>query len=716
MKMKSILILVIVSLSIMSGPLSAYGSAQSSTGSSQFDSNVNAEDALKTVGSIFGMFRGFGASGEQLGKVLQMMFENFIYMNGTQKISGVYVMNGSIQSNKTTENYTFGSGKMRDYLPWGVYNLKNSTNSSYQNEYPYLRLRENGTLTVTKEDGVALTFIIWDNDATLIRAIDKLLETVRKLITVNNGSEFTDAQRQDANEAALEAITYFLIHVNDIITGDEVIIMNLVGYTSYTATNVDGGITAQWYVTQNRQKTSTVKLENVLPFYESQYRALAQNYSDKQMLYYLDKSFETRNTQNYTRFSFDLVELWLKNFEIHINVQKIIAIINEASSGQEPTTLQQTTLTDVFQGLDIEFYIITHHFQNWYLYDDNKFENLTTYDESTQAQITSKNMVNNDVPDVIYNATSGRIIDSEVTDYIVFRDAKFSFIEPIYDTVNNEMTWAVRGENLNFRVIPMGLKDSDVNMAVSPLETMEYFQMGFKFAPWKDQSVNSTDFQVSNSGNVQMGMAKVKLEQSFGKWNGNGSVNTPRLNGTSLDLTTVYMSTILHFHLSVKNTEEISDLSGLSENQTQQLINDTSYKNEKGSLFVGDVEGSLPLAEVNITGPDYEQNGVKHPAKSIIIPTMFAEYDVQAQEGYVQKDNSFGVMGANLTISVSVVIYAVSYPTFNTSGAEIVHDPTFSIYITFENPGVLAIILVVGVVALVGIAAILVTKKKNSAV
>jgi len=712
--MKSILILVIVSLSIMSGPISAFGSGQSAAQSSQFDSNVNAEDALQSVGSIFGMFRGFGASGEQLGKVLQMMFENFVYMNGTQKISGVYVLNGSIQSNRTTENFTYGSGKTRDYLPWGVYNLKNSTNTTYQNEYPYLHLVENGTITVTKEDGVALTFIIWDNDATLIRAIDKLLETVRKLIVVNNGSEYTEAQRQEANEAALEAITYFLIHINDIITGDEVIIMNLVGYTSYTAVSVDGGVTAQWYTTVNRRKTNTVTLESVLPYYESEYRALAENYNDKQMIYCLDESYVTRNTQNYTRFSFDLVEVWLKNFEIHINVQKIIAIINEASSGQQGT-LEQTTLTDVFKGLDIEFYIITHHFQNWYLYDDEKFENLTSYDTSTQAQITSKNMVNNGVPDVIFNSTSGRIIDSEVTDYIVFRDAKFSFIEPIYDTTKNEMTWAVRGENLNFRVIPMGLKESDVNLATSPMETMEYFQMGFKFAPWKDQSINSTDFQVSSTGNVNMGMAKVKLEQSFGKWNGNGSINTPRLNGTQLDLTTVYMSTILHFHLSVKNTEEISDLSGFSANQTQELLNETNYKNEKGSLFVGDVEGDLPLAEVNITGPDYTQNGVSHPARSTIIPTIFADYDVQSQEGYVQKDNSFGVMGANLSISVSVIIYAVSYPTFDTSGAEIVHDPTFSIYITFDNPGVLAIILVVGVVALVGIASILITKKKNSA-
>jgi len=60
----------------------------------------------------------------------------------------------------------------------------------------------------------------------------------------------------------------------------------------------------------------------------------------------------------------------------------------------------------------------------------------------------------------------------------------------------------------------------------------------------------------------------------------------------------------------------------------------------------------------------------------------------------------------------------VSYDNFGTgtytTGDEIVHDPTFSVFITTTNPGVIAIILVIGAVGLAGIAAVLITKKKNA--
>jgi hypothetical protein len=217
-----------------------------------------------------------------------------------------------------------------------------------------------------------------------------------------------------------------------------------------------------------------------------------------------------------------------------------------------------------------------------------------------------------------------------------------------------------------------------------------------------------------------MGMAQVKLVQEFGVWNNGLGPNNQKIKNNKLDLTSVFMSTVLHVHLQIENKVIVPE--AVTDNATAgNLISENSYSSSTGKLKVGDKDQEKPLAEIDIAGPNYDQydsptNSTKYPASTAMIPAIYATYDAQGTQAYQQNDQSIGAISGVLTVEYSVVIYACAYPTFDGTGQRMVHDPTFSIYVTIENPGVMAIILVVGVVALVGIAAVLITKKKNATV
>jgi hypothetical protein len=667
------------------------------------------DDLMEGLSQMFGMFREFGAEGELLGTVLEMMFENFETMNATQELDGVYVLNASVIKSEETGNFTYSEGNNWEHTPWSGYNLDDVT--SYENEHPYFFVNETGTVEYNKTEGISITFIIWDNDATFISALDKLISTFQVFKALEGGND--DEALGDAIEAVISAVTYFLIHINDIITGDEVIILNTIAFTNYVA-DFDGNIDATWYVTEEGVKTNTILLDNVYTDYVDDYTVIAEYYGDEFMLYLLDDSnFITKNTQNYTTFSFDVIEIWLKEFQISIDVNEIL----ESIENETPIN------TDVFQELKLEFYVFTHHFQNWYLFDDEKFDK--DYN-NTALQVQAEDAVGNGVPDVLFEQVGEyegepvhMITDAEVVDYLLFRGAEdWSFKEPVYDTDANSMEWGIRAERLGFRVIPMGMNDDEISLADAPVEYMDYMELGFSFEPTKNFDVETGDY-FNAQGEKTMGSAKVKLVQKFGQWDldGDDKPFTPHLKDTSLDLTTVYMSTIFHFKLFIDNKEIVSS----SDTPTDGLLNESNYNSETHKINVGDIDQELPLAEIDIAGPNYNQTGFTNDdfqAKTTIIPTVYAEFEAQAGETYSKDDSSIGQISAVVNIEFSTLIYAVSYDTFGTgtftSGDEIIHDPTFSVFITTVNPGVIAIILVIGAVGMAGIAAVMITKKKNA--
>ncbi len=74
----------------------------------------------------------------------------------------------------------------------------------------------------------------------MISAINQILTTIQTYIAIQNDTTLSDQQKkqQDLNDL-LNAVMYFLIHINNIITGDQVIILNMIGYSEYVA-NLNG--------------------------------------------------------------------------------------------------------------------------------------------------------------------------------------------------------------------------------------------------------------------------------------------------------------------------------------------------------------------------------------------------------------------------------------------------------------------------------------------
>jgi len=669
------------------------------------------------------MFRNFGASGRLLGEVLQLMISDFNTFNDTQAVAGlgVYMLNASKEVRTENLTYQYGSGKTREFKPWGIYNLLNSTNTTFKTEAPYFVLEEQGTVKYNLTEGVSTTFIIWDSDASLINALDRLIRTVKELQRISASGSSDEAKMKDAVNEAASAITYFLIHINDIINGDEVIILNIIAYSEYEVDFQGGNFSGTWYVTENRQKTNRILLESVLPNYKTDYLAIANAVNDTTMQYILTYNFSApKAPKSYTDFSFDIVQIWLKNFHVQINVEPLLKAVADANNAVQTGNQPQNpnfVLTDVFEGLDIEFYIFTHHFQNVYLYDDAKFSPLTNNPEALSY-------VNNNRPDALHNRTNPdfqTIQDSEITHMIQFRGADWSFKDPVISS--NGVSWGIRGDNVQLRVIPVGIKPDDVNETVAPIENMTYYELGFTFNPIKREKVETGDYITGSSRDVTLGHAKVKFDQAFGRWNNGNGPSTPAMAENKLDLTTLFMSTILHVHLKIDNSKKTTTTTTSSpedQNATVKgVMNEDNYDNVTKAVYVGDVAGELPLASIEIAGEDYVKKvgttSETLPATSNIIPTLYADVDSFSTQTYEQADNSTGQMNTTLNIDFSVLLYAVAYPQFDSSGAEIVHDPTYSIFIKFENPGLWAVILVIGVVSLVGIAAMFITKKKNAA-
>jgi len=666
------------------------------------------------VGQIFGMMREFGASGDTLGRVFELMFTNFRNFSATESAAkGVYLMNASLITQSENEQYNFTENDTSYYYTWGQYNLKNSGNLTYKNEYPYMKVAKSGSVNVSKVEGAAVTFLIWDNDGTLIRALDRIIQTFDELKAIENDPSVTDEQAQKkAASAVISALTYFVIHINDIINGDEVIVLSINGFTEYRVNFINYSETVSWHHTVNGRQNDSTNLDWTYPSWRTVYQTKANLYDDSYMLWMLEQYSKptATYTDSYSEFSFDIIQLWMKNFEIHIDVAALLSLLTAAQqyvdTGQEPQQdpLNGTAIEDVFQGLDIELYLLTHHFAGFILYDDKKFENDSVLNATA----------NNGVPDIVRqsagtyeNSSVDVIVDSEATDYLVFTGSNFHFIDPV--VTPESITWGIETSNLEFRVIPIGLNPSEVNRTQAPIIKMETFKLGFSFIVTPQQTVNVEEFSLQNSTAAQarMGEAKVKLVTEFGAWNDTSSI------APNLDLATVMISTILHVHLKIENKDLVPPPEG-----DGTLMDENNYDEESHMIRVGDYRGALPLAAIDIAGPNYEQYSdpttkTTHPAKTTLIPQVYAQLNARSSATYEDSQSGINVMQGALTVEFSALIYAVSYSTFDSSGQRIVHDPTFSLFITFENPAFWALIFVIASVVLAGIGAFLIKKKKE---
>lgn len=731
LKAKSTVLFAMVLISAFILPnlmvVKAQSTLQSGLGFEFSISDLDDPNALKAMpggmaqalGNVFRMMSVLGPSGAALGEVFALLFENIqnVETIDTSAFKGLYMINASYTDKKITWQETYQNRKETHWLYKQLYQ------DLVGDQSVFVEVVRSGTVTMTYESGANVVFILWDWDESLITAINKVITAYRNVKQLlsdlnDNPNQWTDEQKMEVAQAiigeVLQAVVYLLFHINDIIDGDELIVSSIISWEKYNFTTSSGfSTTVTAKKTQNSGPAVTLdsgERSNVI--------ARANLVGDKYAQYLLTQADleDGAREKVFTTMSFNLVELWLKNFEIHINASIIAdALVYVLSNGEQGTPFDmQTTPAKIFQGLDIEMYLITHSLFGFVAYDDDNADGVPTANYE----------------DVTEDGTTYQVItDSEVKYWFALGNTvNPTFHDPvIIDTPNGKaLSWSISMDNVELIPIPVGLSAADV-FPLPPAETISKLEMGFTFCPVRSLEVETDEYDlVSNAATeVKMGAGIIKLDQTFGEWNGGAGLINNGGSGeadlTGLDFAVLFISTMLHFHLNIM-VEDV-DLTEEGTSATAGLVNYTDYKAE-GAIYVGNNAGDLPLAAIDIAGPNYElyEDGpsstpATYPAKTTTIPLAYAKLNLGANVQYIDDQNpnaSFKASGF-LNIEASVVIYAVSYPEFNGDGYQIIHDPTFSIFMTWENPGFWAVILVIGTVTLVAVAAIMITKKKNRA-
>jgi len=686
---KALMVITLTLASFIAAPV--MGRAKVNDGELDF-TQVGGEGFIAGFeGLLGGIFSSMGQAGNLLGAVFSMLFaqtlENF---SGAEIIDNVYALSASTVD--TFEgNRTFLDHSIEFYtLPYEYNQSYLETNS---HGYGYCVVNTSGYLGYEIEYGAAVTLILWDNDGSLITAIDKLVTFFKTLRPYINAPEVAGDIPPELISEGIELVTWFLIHINDIFTGEELFALNPITWQKITLNaGADFSVEKTWKVTGPDREINPYldeKLNETVnsTLYDSilyEWNTTAQTKMDSYVEWLLTLTVDlSLYTTLWTSFTFDLIQLWIKEFHIEIDVGEIVNSF---------TTPESFNVASVFQGLNIEFYMFTHHFAGAYLYNDR--------DDNKQISAFYDNLTNS-MGDTVYHddgVTPVQIVNNtEVTHRLLLKEVgDFEFTEP-HTSEPDKFSWGLTLHDAKISPVPIGV-DLESYPSTSS-DSLDFISFGFTFEP-----------EVL-SGNVLK--APIKLDQFFAPFNGNGISNN-YIDG--LDLAIFYVSTILHFSLNIDVLGEDPEV------PTSFLNEDDDYYEETHSLEVGNYLGSSSsgkLEFVDIVGPNYSYGlfeGENYdPANSSILPIALYKSETNAHETFTPSGSepyqTFST-DIGLNISFNVIFYAVTFPEFN-GGNGIWHDPTFSVFMVFETTGFLALILLIAGVGLVGIATILIKRRKD---
>ena len=655
-------------------------------------------------GSIFGgMFRTLGPGGNVLATVFEMLFmQTLTNFSGKEILPGVYALSAT-QEKTFNGTRDFNVPKSDIYMvPYDYY--EGSYNTSTHG-YAYCEVTTSGTYGFNFTVGAGVTLIIWDNDGSFVNAVKKIIAFFHKIspyiMSPLSSSSSVSAPSsssiggipEELIQEGVELITWFLIHINDIFTGEELFVLNPITWEKLEIyTSPTFGISKTWKVTGSDWHIDPTDIElssisggNTIL---NSWNITAQIRKDSYMEWLLTEVEVTADLKKeFTSFTFDLFQLWVKNFEIHIDVGEILNLVSGGGSSINPAA--------IFQGLDIEFYLFTHHLTGAFLYNDTNLDNRLS---ANYVQ------VNNSVGDPVL--VNGNPIEvprsSELTHRLLLGSVNdFDFTLPAQD--GNTVSWGLTLNQATITPVPVGV-DLDSYLGASE-ESLAYLHFGFTFEP------KEITLAADGGGTVPVLHGAVKLDQFFAPWN---NPLAPAANNpiAGLDLAIIYVSTVLHFHLSIDT---------IGDDPSAPLDPADDYNNVTHSLQIGNylptVSGNK-LAFVDIAGPNYlygpEGTGTSAPASTSILPVALFEAEANAHETFEGTPGEVDTFAADigLNISFSVMVYAICFPMFE-DGSGIWHDPTFSVFMVFEATGFWALILLIAGVGLVGIATILIKRRKD---
>ena len=680
---KSLMVITIVLTSVFSMPMMALGEEKSlddNLSVNQVDAGI-FEGFRQGFGGIFGNHLGYG--GKILETVFQMLMLQGMNLTSHEMLDNVFVLSAN-QSRRIpvgTHNFSTEGDERETYFAPFEYDLymRNFTNVKLnESGIAYCVVEKVGEINYEIEVGTAATLVIWDNDKSFITAINKLINFFKKIMVY----QFSQRQIPESIiKDGIAIITWFLIHINDIFTGDELFVLNPISWKKLIITpQSDFGINKTWYLTG---KDSIKDPSNDTPVPSDvldNWRDIAQSRNNTYMQWLLDTDPVIFPERTWTQFSFDLIQLWIKNFEIHIDVAEILGAVTGAGSGS-PDAL----IANAFNGCNIDFYLFTHHLAGTFLYNDTDGNDIISANYRPTA-----------VDGGVVNLPSS----TELTHRLMLGSVEsFQFQKPVINPSNKSISWGINLQNVNISAVPLGVRLESYTTA--PQEKLEYIYFGFTFEPKIDKELSAAH-------------GLVKLDQFFAPWN---SPNDPYANSpiAGLDLAVIYVSTVLHFELDIATQGQVPEA-------PEELLAREHYKNQTHELKIGNYIGRGAQEElnfVNISGPDYEYGNEASkftaPASTSIIPVFVWEMEMEIHDSYTVAGGGevrTFTTDIGITTEFNVMVYAVSYPAFN-EGTGIWHDPTFSVYMVFESEGFWAIILLVAGIALVGIATILIKRRKD---
>ncbi|TFG25226.1 MAG: hypothetical protein EU533_01330 [Promethearchaeota archaeon] len=689
---KSVMIFTLLIASAMATPVMATGYGNDDEINVDQVGDIGGEQLIMGFSGIMGgLFGGMGYAGNLLGAVFQMILmqtlENF---SQAEILPNVYTLSAS-----TIETYNgsrdYGEGSLE------IYTLPRYYDQSYlestHNGYAYCVVNTSGSVEYEIEYGAAVTLIIWDNDRSFIIALEKLVTFFQTIRPYMEGEMGGDGIPEELIKQGVSLISWFIIHINDIFTGEELFALNPITWQNIKLnSSLDFNIEKTWKVTGNdwqlepyfdvdlEDAVGTVEYNNLL----NDWNITAQLHKESSVEWLLTKAADlSLYTAKWTSFTFDLIQLWIRTFHVEIDVAEIVKMFGGEGA---------VDVAAIFQGVEIDFYLFTHHLAGAYLYNDMDSDNkiTVTYDDLKNST------------DVIYHEdgiTPVQVVNSsEVTHRLMLNSAEDIIFNKPEKTGTNKFSWGLLLNEVEISPIPIGV-DLESYLSTSP-DSLAYISFGFSFEP------------EILEGNVLK--APIKLDQFFAPFNGDGISNN---DISGLDLALLYVSTMLHFSLDI-------DVIGEDPDDPETWLDEADdYYEETHQLRVGNYLGSAfsgKLEFVDIAGPEYsyglEGTTDTAPAYSSILPIALYESETNAHETFVPTESdSYQTFAADigLNISFNVVFYAVTFPEFN-GGNGIWHDPTFSVYMVFEVQGFWALILLIAGVGLVGIATILIKKRKDA--
>lgn len=644
-----------------------------------------------------------GDGGDMVGTIFNALLMQTLDLEDAQVLDGVYVLHASKEQTYTGKRKFDNSADGAHWLHWLDVN-NDSINDYYlpnieEEGYAYCDVRTQGGVTYNLTVGLSLTLALWDNDGSFVEAVKKVIAFGQKLAALKG-----EEPSEELMEEGIELMTWLLIHINDIFTGDELFVMTPFSYQSMKITPWDNmSVTKTWRRTGSDFRVDFGGADPVLNDTSilDQWRSVATRYDDNHMLWLME-DFDEADLQEtlWTQFSFDILQLWIKNFHVELNVAAI--------------TSENANPAEIFEGCDIEFFMFSHHLMGAFLFNDELINkdgrptvNYTLPKDKTGKEIQFKDGDGN----VIENAKVPT--SSEISHQLILGEADFTFNKPTVNVQENKVEWGIELDDPEIIPVPIGV-DLDGYLGAET-DVLDFIEFGVDFIiPTQEELVDD------NGDGLLDARAQVKLEHNFGPWNDNDNPS-PKNDIDGLDLAIIYISSVLHFHIKVENQVlESTDPTGYLQDDKESR----DYVKEKKNLQIGNYisgNASDKLDFVDIGGEDYQigtegNTETKSPTTAVIPLGLWTG----THESHTTELGDEDTLSDDFTSDVnaeadhSVMLYAVCYPDFDGSGNGIWHDPTFSVYMAFTGSTVFwALILLVGGVGFVGIATILITRRKN---